>query len=74
MKKAEAETAVRSLARQWALERKINTATDHPSFSNFKAWLGEKGYAHYLNFRSAVGADEDAERWFDQELKQTWRN
>jgi hypothetical protein len=27
----------------------------------------------YLDFRSTAGADYDAEMWFDQELKQTWR-
>lgn len=45
----------------------------HPSFSDFKAWLHEEGYSYLLDFRSVMGADEDAEQWFDQELGQTWR-
>lgn len=46
---------------------------DHPSFSDFKVWLTENGHSQYLDFRSTVGADYDAEVWFDDELKQNWR-
>jgi hypothetical protein len=45
-----------------------------PSFIDFKSWLRENGYSHYLNFRSVMGPEEDAERWFDQEFGQMWRN
>jgi hypothetical protein len=45
-----------------------STASEHPSFSAFKAWLGTNSYAHYLNFGSRAGADYDAELWFDQEF------
>lgn len=72
MKKVEAEKAIRYLATEW-----VSTLSDdekeHPSFSSFKVWLRTKGYDHYLNFRSRMGANYDAELWFDQELKQTWR-
>ena len=46
---------------------------EDPNFFAFTAWLSEKGYSHYLNFRSRMGADYDAELWYDQEFKQTWR-
>jgi hypothetical protein len=75
MKKDECETAIRCLCREWAKERGIPYApVDQPSFSDFKSWLSSKGYSHYLNFRSVMGPDSDAETWFDQEFKQTWRN
>ena len=45
-----------------------------PSFVDFKSWLRESGYSHYVNFRSVMGPEEDAERWFDQEFGQTCRN
>ncbi|MDG4874163.1 hypothetical protein P9273_03500 [Mesorhizobium sp. WSM4935] len=75
MKKDEAEKAIRYLCHEWAKDRGLTiTATDEPSFSDFKSWLREKGYSGYLEFRSTMGPLEDAERWFDQEFKQTWRN
>jgi hypothetical protein len=72
LKKHEAEQAIRSLSTTWAATVSEN-AKEHPSFSDFKAWLSSQSYSHYLSFRSVMGADYDAEMWFDQELKQTWR-
>ena len=46
---------------------------EYPHFSAFKSWLGESGYSPNLTFRSRMGADYEAELWFDQEFKQTWR-
>jgi hypothetical protein len=75
MKKEDCEKAIRYLCHEWAKARGIpDPPIDQPSFSDFKAWLVEKGYSYYLNFRSVMGADYDAEMWFDQEFKQTWRN
>jgi hypothetical protein len=75
MKKAEAEQVIRHLCHVWAAETgQPMTAESMPSFSAFKAWLDQKHYSHYLDFRSRCGADYDAEHWFDQEFKQTWRN
>lgn len=75
MKKAECEKAIRNLCHEWAKTPEFTeTRSDCPSFSKFKSWLTIKGYDHYLNFRSVMGADYDAELWFDQEFKQTWRN
>ncbi|MCA0045601.1 hypothetical protein LB577_01305 [Mesorhizobium sp. B283B1A] len=72
MKKADAEKAIRSLSTQWA-----NTLSDkereHPSFSTFKTWLSANRYGGYLDFRSVMGPDYDAEAWFDEELGQMWR-
>jgi len=45
-----------------------------PSFSDFKQWLEGHGYGHYLSFRSRRRPLIDAEQWFDEELKQAWRN
>jgi len=72
MKKAEAEVAIRRLSHEWKHEQTPDDL-EHPSFSRFKSWLRSKGYGHYLNFRSVMGAEEDAKLWFDQELKQMWR-
>ncbi|WP_143749112.1 hypothetical protein [Mesorhizobium sp. WSM3868] len=73
MKKAESEKAIRYLATQWA-NTLPEKEREHPSFSTFMAWLSANRYSGYLNFRSAVGPDYDTEMWFDDELKQTWRN
>jgi hypothetical protein len=75
MKKSEAETAIRRLCHEWAKEVHFDpTSGQHPRFSEFKLWLREKKYSHYLVFRALAGADADAERWFDEELKQRRRN
>jgi hypothetical protein len=72
MKKAECERAIRHLCGVW--KREQSTAElEHPSFSAFKEWLVANSYSHVLNFRSVMGADYDAEAWFDEEFKQTWR-
>jgi len=74
-RKADAEKAIRYLASQWARKNGITAGSaDMPSFDDFRTWLGNEGYSHYLDFRSVMGPLEDAERWFDEELKQTWRN
>ena len=72
MKKTEAEAAIRHLSHVWREARELplpDGATEY-SFVDFKVWLSEKHYSHYLNFRSSTGADGDAERWFDKEMKQ----
>ena len=80
MKKAEAETALRGLAHTWREEKgyPLPGTTEFPgfhySFSAFESWLSEKHYSHYLDFRSTGGARDCAERWFDQEMQQAWRN
>jgi len=74
-KKSECETAIRHLCHEWGRSRGIPSRPDfQPSFADFKSWLSEKGYSHYLHFRSVAGPDYDAEMWFDQEFGQTWRN
>ena len=75
MKKDDAEKAIRQLCHEWEKSKGARfTAADHPSFSEFKSWLSDMGYAHYLNFRAVGGPEYVAEMWFDQEFKQTWRN
>lgn len=75
MKRSEAEPAIRHLAHQWAKEAGVEIASaEQPSFSAFKRWADQRGYSVYFTFRSSMGALDDAERWFDQELGQAWRN
>jgi hypothetical protein len=75
MKKAEAKETLISLFPKWRDARGLSDAQlEHPSFSDFKLWLRETHYSHYLNFRSVMGADVDAEMWFDEYFGQRWRN
>jgi hypothetical protein len=76
IKKAEAEKAIRSLACRWFRQAHpgIDPSTMIPSFADFATWVRRNGHGHYFEFRSTMGPREDAELWFDQELKQTWRN
>jgi len=77
MNKTEVEPVIRQLCHEWREARGLPVPPDGAtlySFADFKAWSREKHYAHYLDFRSEAGAAEDTERWFDQEMKQTWRN
>jgi hypothetical protein len=75
MKRTEAEPAIRHLVHRWAGATGVEAGSDEqPSFSDFKRWVEEQGYSGYFSFRSTMGALEDVERWFDQELRQTWRN
>ncbi|GGO91477.1 hypothetical protein [Stakelama pacifica] len=75
MKRTEAEPAIRHLTHQWAKVAGVAVGSaEQPSFSDFKRWADEQGYSSYFSFRSTMGALEDAERWFDEELRQTWRN
>lgn len=72
MTKAESEKAIRHLCHVWAKTLSPQDLT-HPSFASFKSWMEANGRGSYFKFRSLVGADEDAERWFDNEFKQSWR-
>lgn len=74
MTRAEAETAIRELSQKWAAGRGIELPSETlVSFSEFTSWLSVNGYSRYLRFRSTAGAEYDAELWFDDEMKQTWR-
>jgi hypothetical protein len=76
MKKSEAEASIRNLCHLWRETRglPLPDGTFHYSFLDFKVWLDQKGYRHYLRFRPLAGAEHAAEMWFDQEMKQTRRN
>ena len=77
MIKADAEKAIRLLATKWFRQTHrgvADSSTIMPSFEDFVSWLRTHGHGRYLDFRSMMGPREDAELWFDQELKQTWRN
>jgi hypothetical protein len=74
-KKSDCEPAIRYLCTEWAKESGIPLKPDvQPSFSEVTSWLGQKGCADYLNFRSVMGPLSDAEMWFAREFGQTWRN
>lgn len=73
MKKIDAEKAIRSLCHEWAKIRSMNVNNSEPNFYEFLSWL-ENNYSSHLKFRTSVSVSDDIERWFDQELKQTWRN
>jgi hypothetical protein len=75
--KPEAENAIRDFATKWFRQTHSGVAdpsTVMPSFADFVSWILYQGYGDCLQFRSVAGPLEDAERWFDEELKQTWRN
>lgn len=74
-KKAGAERAIRQLAHEWADAQGIQPGSaEMPSFVAFHRWAVDRGGAAYFQFRSLRGPLEDAESWFDQELRQAWRN
>jgi hypothetical protein len=75
MKKTDAEKAIRHLCHEWARVTGLpNPPVEQPSFAKFRSWLNENGYSNYLSFRSSISPLYDAELWFDQEFKQTWRD
>ena len=72
MTKAESERAIRQLVGEWAMvEGIIRGQAAAPSFDDFRAWARRRGHSHHFEFRSTMGAVDDCERWFDQELRQT---
>lgn len=73
--KEEAEPIIRHLVHVWFAEAGLTAAQrEHPSFLMFKSWIDAKGYSSYLSFHSTAGAHNDAYNWFNQEMKQTWRD
>ena len=72
MLKPDAERLVRTLCRDWPSGQPLSVR-EHPRFLSFKAWLNER-HPEALGFRSLAGPNYDAERWFDDELGQSWRN
>ena len=72
--KPESEKAIRHLCHVWAETLGPVGNQHHYSFSAFTRWLEENHYSHLLKFKSVMGPEEDAERWFDQEFKQMLQN
>ncbi|WP_157971141.1 hypothetical protein [Pseudogemmobacter bohemicus] len=75
MKKADCESAVRSLCHDWLRDTGQDSSAPgfHPSVYAFMNWMRDNGYGGYLTFRSRMGAAYDVEMWFDDEFKQNWR-
>ncbi|MBB1093876.1 hypothetical protein HUU61_21600 [Rhodopseudomonas palustris] len=73
-KRADAERAIRHLALEWMDETGFEQAPGHyPSFLAFKMWLEGKHFSHYLQFRSGISAQHEAEGWFEDEIRNYWR-
>lgn len=72
MRKDEAEKAIRYLIGEWRRDQPASNLNAQ-SFYSFRDWLNERGHGHYLTFKSRAGPLFDAELWFDQETKQTWK-
>lgn len=73
MKKTDAEPQLRRLCHVWKAECHPNTLEQDLQFADFARWVKDR-HPDLLAFRSTMGPMEDAERWFDQEFHQTWRN
>ena len=74
MKKSEAEPIIRRLIHDWANKNGVAVGSaEQPDFGAFYSWLIDK-YWGYTQFRSSISACYDIEFWFDDELKQSWRN
>lgn len=71
MTKPEAEKIVRALCHDWRREQG-EPAPALLDFSAFRPWLLARR-PDALDFRSRGGAARDAERWFDDEMRQAWR-
>jgi hypothetical protein len=75
VKRPEAERAIRQLTHDWAAAHGVQPGSaEMPSFSAFHRWVLGLGGAALFQFRSTLGPLADAESWFDQELRQAWRN
>jgi len=72
MKKSEAKEAIHDFFGIWSKDF-TPAQLEHPSYYEFKSWAERNGYSRYFKFRSVMGADYDAELWFDQYFKQMWR-
>lgn len=73
MKKSDAEPLIRSLCHAWKAECFPAASEQDLSFSDFARWARER-HPMLFEFRSTMGAMHDAQHWFDQEFRQTWRN
>ena len=72
--KSECEMAIRQLSHQWARDQGITPSAERlQKFYKFRLWLIDHHYGHFLKFPSPdpIGT---AELWFDEEMKQSWRN
>lgn len=70
IKKADAEPIVRALAIEWRDSLPVEKR-DYYSWSAFTNWLVANNHSNCLNFRSRIGANYDAEMWFDDEMGQS---
>lgn len=74
MSKPESEKAIRSLCTTWYGTLTAEEDKSDPSYSAFKQWAFDNNHSDLWKFRSRMPVDDVVEMWFDQKLKQTWRN
>lgn len=74
MTKDHAKVGIRWYARDWWMLEGSKRKGEAPSFLAFREWLERENKADYLKFRSRSGPLDDAERWFQEELGQVWRD
>jgi hypothetical protein len=73
MKKDECEKALRYLCHEWRRKSGLDdTPAQDLSFEAYYSWV-QQHYSLYLDFRTTSSVRYDAEMWFDQVFKQTWR-
>lgn len=76
MKKADAERAMATLISEWAKTTNQSMPPDgqyYYSFSGFYNWV-QSNHPSYTQFRAVPNARYVMEMWFDDEMKQAWRN
>jgi hypothetical protein len=76
MKNAEVRSALPTLIDRWAEATKQPMPPDgkfHYSFVGFWTWL-QNNHSSYTKFRAEPNARYVMEMWFDDHMKQAWRN
>ena len=76
MKKAEAEQAMDTLIFKWAEATSQPMRPDgkyHYSFLSFYNWVRDN-HRSYTEFRADPNARDVMEMWFDDRMRQAWRN
>ncbi len=70
----EAERIVRSHATEWARLHGVSIGQEEmPSWLDFRDWLLSNN-SNALSFKCVGGSKARAEKWFEDELGQSWRN
>jgi hypothetical protein len=72
--KPESERAIRQLCHVWRrLPENAEVSEQDLNPYGFIRWLRDN-HSAYLRFRSVMSPEYEAERWFAEEFRQTWKN